>query len=270
MLHNHSYIMILMRLIVLIILATFLDIHIVKCYSSPSSSSGSSSSSSNSESDLSSRSSSGSKLRVQRSGSQDKDTTQPIQLQQSEQVSSSPIALTAAERKKIWDREYARKKRKANPNLSREQSRKYRALHENDPEWKARKKAYDKLYKDKTRDRKRLKDNEYRIRNREATARRQREARALKKKALLEGSTSAVLPTTRKRKNQEVLRESNQKRIRVGVSSHQSRINVVGTTPNSQGNRSHQPQGRNIVRLKLSQETIKKFYHNPPPSSPKQ
>ena len=102
-----------------------------------------------------------------------------------------------------------------------------------------------------------MRDQAYRERNRETILRKQREARALQKQL--------SVSSNKKRKSQETIKEPSQKKIRSdSISNAHSIAQVPSSIPNSQ-----QSQRRNVLRIKLSQETIQKYLSNKKQVRPK-
>lgn len=170
----------------------------------------------------------------------------------------SLVNFSAAERKRIKNREYMREKRKRLPEREREIRRKYIEAQRKKPEWRAKKSLSDKIYRTKNKEHKKLRDQAYRKRNHETILRKQREARALQKQL----STSS----NKKRKSQERTTEPSQKKIRLDSNFNAHSIaQVPSNIPNNQ-----QSQRRNVLRIKLSQETIQKYLSNKKQGSPKE
>ncbi|PWN38576.1 uncharacterized protein FA14DRAFT_177839 [Meira miltonrushii] len=260
----------------IIVLVTFYVLASVKgdstSTSSTSSSSGSSSGSSSSSSSLESVSQS---------------VSRPFDVSMNNPDPNSN-ALSTAEKKRIRNRDYMRERRKQFPEFNREQRRNYQKAHENDPEWRANKKAIDQAYRERYKERKKLRDKAYRERNHDAILQRQRKARELKKQRSQRGASEVTL-VTKKRKTQELINQSGQKRARVRVDPDQQskstespvaqrQPNSPKTTHASQTLSERDPsspidhprlsQGRNVLRIKLSQKTIDKYLSHQKPRSP--
>lgn len=147
-------------------------------------------------------------------------------------------------RKNERNREYEQRRLAVDPNFKRNSSRRFREKRKDDIEYIAKQKAYNKEYKKKNHQRILQTAKEYRAKNLAKI----RIQDAIRRKRFRENY--GLKPSTRKRKNRDAVNQPDQKRKK--IESSQDEVNA---------SKEHSQQARrNILRLKLSPETIKKHF----------